>query len=603
MSSKHSVSRVGSYSVLSAMYRSLAIIEFRLDGTILRANENFCALMGYTLEEMQGRHHRIFVTPEDAADADYEAFWAKLRRGEFDVRQYRRRAKGGADVWIQASYNPVRNWRGRPTKIVKVATNMTAAYRIAADFEGKVAAISRVQAMIEFTPDSEIITANENFLTTMGYTLEEIRGKHHGMFVDPAARQSQEYRAFWDKLRQGEFVAGEFNRIGKGGKQVLISASYNPVFDLDGKVLKVVKFATDVTALNERTRALEAIGEGLSQLAHNNLTHRIEQALDPAFEKLRGNYNLSMQQLQTTMTQIAASSGTIKMATDHISTSSDDMSRRVEQQAAGLEQTAAALDEVTATVKRSAEGMTQAATAASDAKARAVSSGAVMSEAAAAMADIEHSSGKITQIIGVIDEIAFQTNLLALNAGVEAARAGDAGRGFAVVAQEVRALAQRSAEAAKEIKGLIATSSDGVKRGVKLVGDTAAALSGISGKVAEIDTLISEVAQASKEQATGLAEVNTAVNQMDQLTQQNAAMIEESTAAAAGLKTETSDMATLMEQFALGRMDVTPAAPPARLRVVPPPAAAPRERAPKAVKAVRRAGNAQAAAAQDWEEF
>ena len=600
MSSQHAMSRFGAYPVLKAIDRSLAIIEFRLDGTILRANENFCQLMGYTPDEVRGRHHSIFVAPEESSSPDYQAFWAKLRRGEFDMREYRRRTKSGGDVWIQASYNPVHDRRGRPVKVIKIATDTTAARLSNADFESKVAAISRVQAVIEFTPDGEIITANENFLATMGYTLEEISGKHHAMFVDPATRQSREYREFWETLRRGDFVASQFTRIGNGGKEVLIEASYNPVFGLDGKVVKVVKFATDCTG---RARAVQAVAEGLTQLASNNLTYRIEQTLDPAFDGLRNDFNTSVQHLETTMVQVAASSDTIKAGTEQIAASSDDMSRRVEQQAASLEQTAAALDEVTSTVKRSAEGMVQAATAASDAKAGALRSGDVMSEAAAAMADIEQSSGKITQIIGVIDEIAFQTNLLALNAGVEAARAGDAGRGFAVVAQEVRALAQRSAEAAKEIKGLIATSSDGVKRGVKLVGDTATALSGISGKVTEIDALISEVAQASKEQATGLAEVNTAVNQMDQVTQQNAAMIEEATAAAAGLKTEANEMATLMAQFQLGRTDVTPVAPPARLRVVPTPAAAPRERAPKAVKAVRRAGNAQAAAAQDWEEF
>ncbi len=599
MSIRHAFARLTANPILTAMDRSLAIIEFRLDGTILRANENFCGLMGYTPEEVRGRHHSIFVVPEEAASPDYQAFWAKLRRGEFDVREYRRRTKSGADVWIQASYNPVHNRRGQPVKVVKIATDTTAARLTNADFEGKVTAISRVQAVIEFKPTGEIITANENFLATLGYTLEEVVGKHHAMFVDPATRQSQQYREFWETLRRGEFVSDQFTRIGNGGRQVLIEASYNPIFGLDGKVCKVVKFATDCTG---RVRAVEAIGEGLAQLARNNLTYQIEHTLHPAFDSLRNDFNRSVQQLQTTMAQVAASSETVKAGSEQIAASSDDMSRRIEQQAASLEQTAAALDQVTATVKRSAEGMVQAATAASDAKAGALRSGDVMAEAAAAMTDIEQSSGKITQIIGVIDEIAFQTNLLALNAGVEAARAGDAGRGFAVVAQEVRALAQRSAEAAKEIKGLIATSSDGVKRGVKLVGDTASALSGISGKVAEIDGLISEVAQASKEQATGLSEVNTAINQMDQVTQQNAAMVEEATAAAAGLKNETNDMAALMAQFRLGESDTAPEAAPARLRIVPQPGAASRERAPKAAK-VRRAGNAQAAVRQDWEEF
>ena len=252
------------------------------------------------------------------------------------------------------------------------------------------------------------------------------------------------------------------------------------------------------------------------------------------------------------MTAIATSSGGIRSASDEIATASDDLSRRTEQQAASLEETAAALDQITATVRRGAEGAKQATTAASGAKGDAVRSGEVMTDAVNAMGEIEQSSSQITQIIGVIDEIAFQTNLLALNAGVEAARAGDAGRGFAVVAQEVRALAQRSAAAAKEIETLIANSSAQVQRGVRLVGDTGQALSAIVAKVTEIDALIAEIAQSSEEQATGLAQVNTAVNQMDQVTQQNAAMVEEATAASSSLKSEALELANLVGRFDIG---------------------------------------------------
>jgi methyl-accepting chemotaxis protein len=237
---------------------------------------------------------------------------------------------------------------------------------------------------------------------------------------------------------------------------------------------------------------------------------------------------------------------------EQISTASADLSKRTEQQAANLEETAAALDQIPTTVRRTAESAAQASNAATATRADAERSGAVVEEAVSAMFEIETSSRQIGQIIGVIDEIAFQTNLLALNAGVEAARAGEAGKGFAVVASEVRALAQRAAEAAKEIKALIAASSTQVEHGVKLVGQGSEALLAIASKVAEMDGLISEIARSAQEQASGLAQVNTAVGQMDQVTQQNAAMVEEATAAAANLRIQAQDLTDLVGQFRLG---------------------------------------------------
>ncbi len=535
---------------LAAVSRALAIIEFDASGKILTANENFCAAMGYALSEIKGRHHSLFVEPAFASSPEYAAFWAKLARGEFEAREYLRIGKGGAEVWIQASYNPVRNGKGVVTRVVKVASVITAEKRRNAEFEGKIEAISRAQAVIEFTVDGKVITANENFLNALGYTLAEIRGKQHSLFVEPAYARSSEYQDFWRKLNGGEFVAAEFKRIGKAGNEIWIQASYNPIFDDNKRVIKVVKFATDVTP---RVRAVNEVASGLEQLANNNLKHRIEAAVDPAFEKVRHDFNAAMTLLDETMAAVAGSTDSVGSGAEEIASASSDLSRRTEQQAASLEETAAALDEITATVRRSAEGAKQASVAATAARADAGTSGQVVGEAVAAMGEIDTSSRQITQIIGVIDEIAFQTNLLALNAGVEAARAGEAGRGFAVVAQEVRALAQRSADAAKEIKTLIATSSAHVERGVKLVGETGRALTGIVEKVAEIDGLISEIAKSSQEQATGLHQVNTAVNQMDQVTQQNAAMVEEATAAAANLKTGSQDLARLVSRFQTGR--------------------------------------------------
>ncbi|MFI5016114.1 MAG: methyl-accepting chemotaxis protein, partial [Hyphomicrobiales bacterium] len=298
--------------------------------------------------------------------------------------------------------------------------------------------------------------------------------------------------------------------------------------------------------------ATDALGEGMEHLASGDLAFRIETPFQAKVDKLRLDFNRSVEKLQQTLLTIRSNSDGIKAGTEEISRAADDMSRRTEQQAASLEETAAALDQITATVKKTAEGAVHAREVVSTAKIDAEKSGDVVREAIQAMGGIEKSSQQIGQIIGVIDEIAFQTNLLALNAGVEAARAGDAGRGFAVVASEVRALAQRSAEAAKEIKALISTSSTQVEQGVDLVGRAGEALARIAAQIAEMNTVIADIAVGAREQATGLQQVNTAINQMDQGTQQSAAMVEQSTAATHALAQESDELVQLVSQFQLG---------------------------------------------------
>jgi methyl-accepting chemotaxis protein len=585
-------------AILAAFGRSAAIIEFDLDGNVLTANENFCRALGYELSEIKGKHHRIFVDPGEASTPDYAAFWQKLKRGEFEQRQYKRIAKGGREIWIEASYNPVYSG-SRPYKVVKIATDITAMKLKSAEDAGKLDALSRAQAIIEFSPSGEIITANRNFLDAMGYELAEIVGKHHSMFCEPDLVRKSEYQGFWQDLASGKFKADEFLRIGKGGRQVWIQASYNPIFDMNGKVFKVVKFATNVT---ERVKAVQILAAGLTELAHGNLDQTISASFPQNLEQLRNDFNESAARLRDAMRNVGETARAIGAGASEIRTAADELSKRTEQQAASVEETAAALEEITTTVADSTRRAEEAGKLVARTREDAERSGDVVRNAIAAMGAIEHSSREISNIIGVIDDIAFQTNLLALNAGVEAARAGDAGKGFAVVAQEVRELAQRSANAAKEIKTLINTSSNQVKSGVSLVGQTGDALAEIVTKVQDINRNVEAIVESAREQATGLKEINEAVITMDQGTQKNAAMVEESTAASHSLANEVDGLNRLLATFKTGaEARAASIAPRHESRPVESPA---RQMSQKISRAF--AGQASAATAQrsdSWEEF
>ena len=435
-------------------------------------------------------------------------------------------------------------------------------------------AITKSQAIIEFNLDGTIITANPNFLNLLGYELSEIVGQHHRMFVDPGYANGNDYRAFWDRLRRGEFDSAEYMRIGKGGREVWIQASYNPIFDLNGKPYKVVKYATDITG---RKAAVNMLGAGLAKLAEGDLTVSIDTQFVGELEEVGTAFNETVGKFSGIVGQLRSTSGSLKSATSEILAGTNDLAERTTKQAAAIEETSAAMEQLATTVVDNAKRAESAS-----GKARAVSTaaeqgGKVMLEANAAMERITASSSKISNIIGMIDDIAFQTNLLALNASVEAARAGDAGKGFAVVAVEVRRLAQSAAGASSEVKVLIEQSANEVKAGSKLVSDAAGRLTAMLEGVRENTDLINGIAAASQEQSNAIGEVTTAIRQMDEMTQHNAALVEETNAAIEQTEGQANELDRIVDVFVVNgtarrttaRTEATPQRPTVKPQGLP----------------------------------
>ena len=406
--------------------------------------------------------------------------------------------------------------------------------------------VERTQAVIHFNPDGTVIRANEAFLKALGYTEEEIVGKHHSIFVQRGYRQTEDYRRFWDELRAGKFFSDEFPRITKDDKVIWIAATYAPVFDEAGNVVRITKIATEIPGQRE---AIRELGRGIEALSRGDLSTRVEIARDNRLCEIGDALNAAVDNFSGLITQVQSASNTIDAITSQIGVNSDELSRRTETQAATLEETAAAVEQLNSNARSAAEYAGEVGREAEDTKNAAEGSSKVVEDVTQAMKRIETSSDSISQIISVIDDIAFQTNLLALNAGVEAARAGEAGRGFAVVASEVRSLAQRSAESAQEIKALISESGGHVKAGVDLVGRASNELSNIFQGVERISDRIREVVHGLNEQTMTLGEINTAISQLDSVTQQNAAMVNETTGATRTLAANSASLAEGVSVF------------------------------------------------------
>ncbi len=539
----------------AAIDRSQAVIEFDLDGRILAANENFLAATGYSLAEVKGQHHRMFMPPGEAEAPAYSQLWADLGRGEFRSGEFLRIGKGGREIWIRASYNPILGAGSKPVSVVKYAFDVTEQMNRLADLESQQQAISKAQAVIEFDLTGKILKANENFLSVLGYKLPEIVGQHHRMFVDPVERESSEYKSFWDKLARGEYTAAQYRRIGKGGREVWIQASYNPIVDARGRPYKVVKFATDITASfkgQQLEQAVRQAGDVIARAKSRDLTGRVDLAgKDGDVAALCGGVNDLLDTLAGVVGSVREISGRIDAASIRISSDSTQLAARTEANASSLQETAATTEELAASVKTSAGHSRLAVALGQEASQVAARGGEIVTEAVGAMERIEKASAGISDIISMIDEIAFQTNLLALNAAVEAARAGDAGRGFAVVASEVRALAARCSESANGVKALIANSTQQIQSGVGLVKDAGTTLGEIVTAASKVAATVNEISAATSEQASGIEEMARTVAHMDEMTQQNAAFADQSAKVAQELRRETAALTDMVAAFTL----------------------------------------------------
>ena len=500
---------------LSALDRSQAVIEFNLDGTVCHANENFLRVLGYTLDEVKGRHHRMFVDPAYAQSQAYARFWEDLAAGRFQADEYKRIGKGGKEVWIQASYNPIHDASGKVYKVVKFATDVTAGKLQAADYQGQISAISKSQAVIEFDMDGTIRNANENFLHLLGYSLDDVKGRHHRMFAEPAFAASAAYATFWSELQAGRFQTGEFKRLGKGGKEVWIQASYNPIFDLSGKPCKVVKYASDVTPMRQL----------VINVSHN------ATALGAASEEL------------------SAVSKQMTGNADETATQANVVSAAVEQVNKNIQTVATGTEEMSASIREIAKNAADAARVATSAVKVAETTNTIVGK-------LGESSADIGKVIKVITSIAQQTNLLALNATIEAARAGEAGKGFAVVANEVKELAKETAKATEDISQKIETIQIDTRSAVNAIWQIGTIINQINdiqntiaSAVEEQTATTNEISRNVADAARGSGEIAQNITGVARAAQGTSAGATDTERASAELARMAAELQRLVSQF------------------------------------------------------
>lgn len=547
-------------AINTALNRVQAVIEFDLEGNILHANDNFLRTLGYTLEEVQGKHHSMFCEPEYVKTAEYRNFWLRLGNGEFEQADYKRLGKGGREIWISASYNPIMDGAGKPCKVVKFATDITAARVRNAEYESKVTAIGKAQAVIEFDTDGCVLEANENFLKVMGYSLEEIKGEHHRMFCEPDYTNSLEYKKFWQKLNRGEFDCGRYKRIGNDGKVIWIQATYNPILDLNGKPYKIVKFASDVTeqvALEHSTKAkaesdsrkVDLLLTSVAKAAQGDLSCNVIAEGDEPLDELGRGIGKMITDLRGVIGNVVTSASGFAQASQAIAERSSGVATGTQALGATVEEMNASIDGLTNSINSIAENTSNADTLAKATQHEAEAGAKAVAKSIEAMELINRSSEDIGEIVKVISEIANQTNMLAFNAAIEAARAGEHGLGFSVVADEVRKLAERSSQATKEISKLINESVKRVTAGSEISRQASDAFDKIVSGVSRTTLAISDIAKSANEQLLTAKEVSTAIQYIAEETEKSAANCDSIARSTDNLKQSATDLNQIVSGF------------------------------------------------------